>query len=109
MTRYLLTLYQPDRDPPVDDPAAVARALDALEAEARSKGVWLFAGGLGKGASVVRKGLVTDGPYVEGKEHVGGFVVVEVANYDEAVAWAGRLGEAAKLPVELRPLAWAHA
>ncbi len=108
MARYLLSLYQPDRDPPVDDVAQVGRDVDAVEAEARSAGVWVFAGGLGSGASVVRKGLRTDGPYVEGKEHVGGFVVVEVGSREEALEWAARLSDAATLPVEVRPLDWAR-
>lgn len=105
MTRYLLSIYQPDHDP-VDDVAKVARDVDAVEAAGKAAGAWVFAGGLGKGARVVRKGLRTDGPYVEGKEHIGGFVVIDVGTHDEALDWAERLSDAATLPVEVRPLDW---
>ncbi|MBM7788385.1 YciI family protein [Tenggerimyces flavus] len=107
MTQYLLSIYQPDHDP-VDDVGQVARDVDAVEAAGKAAGAWVFAGGLGSGARVVRKGLVTDGPYVEGKEHVGGFVVIDVGTYDEALDWAKRLSDAATLPVEVRSLDWAR-
>jgi hypothetical protein len=108
MTRYVLSLYQPDRDPPIDDVAQVAHDLDAFEETARAAGAWVFAAGLATTATVVRKGLVTDGPYVEGKEHIGGFVVVEAADRDEAVGWAKQLSDAATLPVEVRSADWAR-
>ncbi|WP_460514620.1 YciI family protein [Flindersiella endophytica] len=111
MTRYLLSLYQPDSDPPVDgDLHQIQRDLDALEQRARTAGAWLFSGGLQPPATagVVRsKGgqvVTTDGPYVEGKEHIGGFVVIEAADGDAANEWAGQLSEAATLPVEVWPI-----
>jgi hypothetical protein len=111
MTRYLLSLYQPDADPPVDgDVQQIQHDLDALEHRARTAGVWLFSGGLQppSTAGVVRsKGgqvVTTDGPYVEGKEHIGGFVVIEAAGREVAEEWARQLSEAATLPVEVWPI-----
>ena len=51
------------------------------------------------------RALVTDGPYIEGKEHVGGFTVVTAADLDEALEWGRRLAEATTLPIEVRPFA----
>lgn len=110
MTRYLLSLYQPDRDPPVDgDLEEIQRELDTLENDAKTAGAWLFSGGLRplRQTTVVRaKGddvLVTDGPYVEGKEHLGGIMVVEAPDLAAAKGWGERLSRAATLPVEIRP------
>ena len=71
--------------------------------------MWVFSGGLRppRAATVVRSQrgevLTTDGPYTEGKEHVGGVVVLRVADRRTAQHWAARLSEAATLPVEVRP------
>jgi hypothetical protein len=46
---------------------------------------------------------MTDGPFVEGKEHVGGFCLIEAADLDAALAWAGKLARATTLPIEVRP------
>ncbi len=82
MKRYLLTIWQPDGPPPDDlDLDAVMADVDALVEEAKAAGAWVFNGGLHPAdtATVLRADgdemLVTDGPYVEGKEHVGGFLV----------------------------------
>ena len=113
MARYLLSIYQPDGDPPppeVLDP--VMRDLEALNEEMRSTGTWVFAAALHapSTATVVRAGdgdvLLTDGPFVEGKEHIGGFTVIEAADLDEALGWGGRLATVlAPLSIEVRPLA----
>jgi hypothetical protein len=72
-------------------------------------GAWLFTARLhpASTATVVRaKGdevLMTDGPFVEGKEHVGGFCLIEAADLDAALAWAGKLARATTLPIEVRP------
>ena len=47
--------------------------------------------------------LTTDGPYVEGKEHLGGFTIIDVPDLDEAMTWGGQLAEATTLPIEVRP------
>ena len=110
MARYLLSVYQPDG--PAPGPEVLGRImadLDALNAEMRAAGAWVFAGGLhpASTATVVRSRggevLMTDGPYTEGKEHIGGFTIVDVPDLDAALAWAARLAEATTLPIEVRP------
>ena len=111
MTRYLLSIIQPDG--PVPEPEVLDKVmadLEVLNAEMRAAGAWVFAGGLHppSTATVVRSRdgqvLMTDGPYAEGKEHVGGFTIVDVPDLDAALAWAGRLAEIiAPLPIEVRP------
>lgn len=110
MTRYLLSIYQPDTDPPVTgDLDVISRELDVLEAEMKQAGAWVFSGGLHppSTATVVRHTendvLITDGPFLEGKEHIGGFVVVTTSDLDAALDWGNKLSRAATLPVEVRP------
>jgi len=110
MTHYLLSIIQPDGPPP--PPAAldqIMRDVNALLEELKAAGSWVFNGGLcpPSTATVVRlEGrdlLTTDGPYAEGKEHIGGFVVVKAPDLDAALRWAGRLTRAITLPIEVRP------
>lgn len=110
MTHYLLSIYQPDGPPP--PPELLAEVMDRLEAvnqELRASGSWVFAGGLHppSTATVVQaKGrdvLMTDGPFAEGKEHIGGFTVITAPDLDAALAWGRRISEATTLPVEVRP------
>jgi hypothetical protein len=110
MPRYLLSVYQPDGPtPPPEVMERISRDLDALNAELEAAGAWVFAGGLHPPdtATVVRvrdgEVLVTDGPFAEGKEHVGGFTVVEAPDLDAALAWGRRLARATSLPIEVRP------
>jgi hypothetical protein len=109
VTQYLLSIYQPDGPtPPPDMLAEVIKKLDALNADLKAAGAWVFAGGLHppSTASVVRAGdpLVTDGPFAEGREHLGGFTVITAPDLDAALAWGRRLADAvAPLPVEVRP------
>ena len=113
MTHYLLTIYQPDGPPPppdVMDP--IMRDIDAVKQEMRDAGVWVFSGGLHPPSTatvVQRKGdelLTTDGPYIEGKEHVGGFTIIDAPDLDVALEWGRRLAEAiVMLPIEVRPFA----
>jgi hypothetical protein len=88
--------------------------VNALVEEARAAGAWVFNGGLHppSTATVVRlqhgEVLLTDGPYVEGKEHIGGFLIVKAPDLDAALAWgrklAGVLGNGTdSLPIEVRP------
>ena len=118
MKQYLLSIYQPDGETP--EPAAlepVMRRLDALNREIKAAGAWVFAGGLHppSTATVVqlRDGdvLTTDGPYIEGKEHIGGFTIIKAADLDAALAWGRKLARAITLdpagpglPIEVRPL-----
>ena len=110
MRQYLLTVYQPDGPPPPpEELERISAALDALNAELRQAGAWVFAGGLHppSTATVIRvsggDALVTDGPFAEGKEHVGGFTIVRAPDLDAALAWGRRLAEATTLPIEVRP------
>jgi hypothetical protein len=111
MKQYLLSIYQPDGDPPpreVLEP--IMQDLAALEAEMKAAGVWVFSGGLhAPGTATVLRArdgevLTTDGPYAEGKEHIGGFTIIKAADLDAALEWAGRYARAvALLPIEVRP------
>ena len=109
MRQYLLSIYQPDGPAPDAESMAVIMAdLAELDRDLRAAGAWVFAGGLfpASTATVVRShgdALVTDGPFVEGKEHVGGINIIRAADLDEALGWGKRLAAATTLPVEVRP------
>lgn len=112
MTQYLLSVYQPDG--PIPEPevlAAIGENLDTLNKEMRAAGAWVFSNGLlpPSAATVLRPDgdevLVTDGPFAEGKEHLGGFTIVDVPDLDAALAWGERLAVATTLPIEVRPFA----
>ena len=111
MKYYLLAMHQPVGDPPPPEILEpIMRDLAVVQEEMKAAGVWVFAGGLhGPEASTVvrlRDGevLTTDGPYVEGKEHLGGFVIIKVPDLDAALEWARKQAEAVRLlPVEVRP------
>jgi hypothetical protein len=112
MNQYLLSIYQPDGDPPPPDALEeITRDTLAVRDEARAAGVWMFTAGLhpASSATVVDPRLqdmpMTDGPYVEGKEHLGGFTVISVPDRDAAVAWGQKLAGIITLPVEVRPTA----
>ena len=112
MKQYLLSVYHPDAQPapPGTDMSQVFRDVDALNSELQSAGAWVFAGGLhpSSTATVVRVGdrgdiLTTDGPFVEGKEHVGGFWVIKAPDLDSALDWGGKATRACRVPIEVRP------
>ena len=113
MTQYLLSIYQPDGEPPAEVLDPIMRDLEAVNAELKAAGAWVFAGGLHppSTATVVRvkdgDALMTDGPYIEGKEHIGGFTVIEAPDLDSALEWGRKLARAITLPIEVRPLAYA--
>lgn len=111
MKQYLLSIYQPDGPTPA--PAileGIMRDVNALREEMKAAGAWVFSGGLHPpaAATVVRlkdgEFLTTDGPYVEGKEHIGGFTVIRAPDLDSALAWGRKLARATTLPIEVRPL-----
>ena len=111
MKHYLLSLIQPagDEVPPPEVLEPVMRELDALTREMQDAGVWVFAGALHQPSTATtlrpRDGdvLVTDGPFAEGKEVVGGFTIIRAPDLDAALAWGRRVAEASTLPVEVRP------
>jgi hypothetical protein len=110
MTQYLVAIHHPDDYDPSTEGEAVSRDIDTLNEEMVAAGVRVFVGGL-TAASDARslraqpdgKVLVTDGPYLETKEHIGGFWVLEAANLDEALAWGRKAVIACRAPVEVRP------
>jgi hypothetical protein len=106
MTRYLLSVYQPyGGGPPPENLDEIMRDVRALDDEMRTAGVWVFSGGLHPPdtATVVRDDLVTDGPFIEAKEHLGGFTVIDAPDLDAALEWARRASRATTLPIEVRP------
>ncbi|MFI1468023.1 YciI family protein [Streptomyces wuyuanensis] len=111
MKQYLLGIYQPDGDPPPPEVLEpIMRDLEAVNAEMREAGAWVFAGGLfPPGTATVLhleddEVLMTDGPYVEGREHLGGFTVIRADDLDSALEWGRKLARAITLPIEVRPL-----
>jgi hypothetical protein len=110
MKYYLLAMHHADDPPPPEILDPIMKDLGAVEQEMKAAGVWVFAGGLhGPEASTVvrlRDGelLTTDGPYAEGKEHLGGFVIIKAPDLDAALGWARKEAEAVRLlPIEVRP------
>jgi hypothetical protein len=110
MKQYLLSVYQPEGDPPPPETLEkVMRDVDAVEQELKAAGLWVFDGGLHppSTATVVRlqdgEILTTDGPFAEGKEHLGGFTIIRAPDLDAALGWAGRFARATTLPIEVRP------
>jgi hypothetical protein len=110
MTQYLVAIYHRDDYDPSTEDEAMARDIDALNDEMKAARVRIFVGGLSPARSArslrtqpAGKVLVTDGPYIETKEHIGGFWVLEAADLDEAVAWGRKAAVACRAPVEVRP------
>ncbi len=111
MKHYLLNVIQPDGPAPgpeVLDP--IMRDLAALREEMRAAGAWVFTAGLTDASSATtlhhRDGevLMSDGPFAEGKEHVGGFTIIRAPDLDAALAWGRKLALATTLDIEVRAL-----
>lgn len=109
MTQYLVAIHHPDDFEPASESAETIRDIDALNGEMQAAGVVVFVGGLDRPskAKSVRvqtggKVLVTDGPYIETREHIGGFWVLETATLEEAVEWGRKAAIACRTPVEVR-------
>ncbi len=111
MKTYLLSLFTPNEPPPADlDLASVMAQIERVNDEIRAAGGWVFAGGLGDltAATTVTvkasgSALLTDGPYAEVKEHLGGLSIVRSDDYDRVLSWAERIAQATGFPVEVRP------
>ncbi len=108
--KYLVAIHHPDDFDASTEDAATSRDIDLLNEEMEAAGVRVFAGGLKPvhTAKSLRKQadgrvLVTDGPYLETKEHLGGFWMLEVATLEEAVDWGRKAVIACRAPVEVRP------
>jgi len=111
MKQYLLSIYQPDGEaPPSIDLEKIMRDVRAVRQQMKDAGAWVFSGGLhpASSATVVRPkdgtALTTDGPYVEGKEHIGGLSIIRAADLDAALEWSRKLAVATTLPIEVRPI-----
>lgn len=108
--KFLVAIHHPDDyDPSVAEDDAMGRDIDDLNHEMEAAGARVFAGGLRPASSAKSlraqpdgKVLVTDGPYLETKEHVGGFWVLEAADLDEALGWGRKAVVACRAPVEVR-------
>jgi hypothetical protein len=113
MAQYLVAVHHPDNyDPAVaeDEDESMTRAIDVLNDEMVAAGVRVFVGGLhpARRAKSLRaqpngEVLVSEGPYLQTNEHVGGFWVLETADLDEALAWGRKAAIACRAPVEVRP------
>jgi len=105
MTQYLISFDDGAMDHiPDEDFADVAKAALAVDKEAKDAGVFVFSGGLeSQRASIVATdGTVTDGPYPETKEVIGGFIVVDVPSRTEALRWAAKIAVACRCAQEVR-------
>jgi hypothetical protein len=98
MTRYMVLFDDGDMDFPREDLPAVGKAVRAVEEDGRRAGVWVFAAGLEHQVPsvVATDGTVTDGPYPESKEHIGGFTVLDVPSREAAIEWAARIAAACR-------------
>ena len=111
MRQYLLAVHMVEGEPAPSEEQMqqTFKAVDAFNAELKSAGAWVFAGGLHPAttATVVRSQggqvITTDGPFAETKEQLGGFWVIKVADLDAALDYAARASEACRTPVEVRP------
>jgi hypothetical protein len=111
MTQYLVAIHHPDNyDPAVSEDEAMHRDIDILNDEMVAAGVRRFVGGLrpaGEARSLRAqpdgKISITDGPYLETKEHIGGFWVLEASSLEQALEWGRKAAIACRAPVEVRP------
>ena len=114
MTQYLLSTYAVEGEVPgapstPEEMQAFMERVAALEAEMEASGTFVFGGALhGPDAATVvrvRDGdpVMTDGPFVEAKEHIAGFYIINADDLDAALAWAGKIADATNHPIEVRP------
>ena len=111
MTMYMLSVHHsPDAPPPApEDMQKAFEQVDQFNAEVKAAGAWVFAGGLESPeiATVVKASagdvVITDGPFAETKEHLGGFWVISAPDLDAALEWAKKGSVACMGPVEVRP------
>ena len=108
MPQYLVSGYLPDNYDPSLESEETIEAIHALNREMIAAGVRKYAGGLGQAKSMRAQPngemLITDGPYLEAKEHVGGFWILETADLDEALAWARKGAKACRTAIEVREI-----
>jgi len=109
MPQYLVAIQHPDGYDGSLEGEAMMRDIHALNEEMEAAGARIFAGGLSAASSAKSlraqpdgKVRVTDGPYLETKEHIGGFWILKAANLDEALEWGRKAVVACRVPVEVR-------
>ena len=111
MKQYLLTVVEPSEGPrPTPEQLEkIVEDVTAVDQEMRDKGIWVFSGGLHEPSTATTlrhqngEVLATDGPFIEGKEHVGGFSIIQAEDLDAAREWGRKLARATTLPIEVRP------
>jgi hypothetical protein len=111
MGYYLLSVIQPSEGTPpsAEALAGIMARVEAFHQELREAGAWVFAGGLNgpETARVLRPEgedvLITDGPYTEGREYLGGLCLIKAPDLDAALEWGRKATRAADLPIEVRP------
>ncbi len=110
MKQYLLSIYQPDGPPPAPEILEeVMSEIEVIRDELKARGAWVFGDGLHapSTATVLRaegeQVMTTDGPFTEGKEHIGGLMIIRAEDLDEALGWGRRYAKATTLPIEVRP------
>ena len=115
MPQYLVTNYLPDNFDPSTQDEATVHNINALNDELEAAGARLVAAGLSapsqaKSLRVQPNGevLITDGPYLEAKEHVGGFLILEAADMDEALAWARKCAIGCRTAGEVREIPYSN-
>lgn len=109
MPQYLVAIHHPDNYVPSLEDKAMHEDIHALNREMIDAGVRKFAGGLSSASAAKSlrakadgEVLMTDGPYLETKEHIGGFWILETADLDEALSWGRKAVVACRAPVEVR-------
>jgi len=115
MTRYMLSVHSVASDlqepMPAEEMQHSWQEIQKIEAEMKSSGAWVFSGRLHDPdtATVVRvangETLTTDGPFVEAKEHLGGFYIINATEVDDAHALASKVTRVIGSPIEVRPFA----
>ncbi|MGW1327776.1 YciI family protein [Streptomyces antibioticus] len=106
MTRYLISFDDGAMTFPEEDLPAVAEASHKVVREAQGAGVWVFGGGLERqqASVVLTDGTVTKGPYPETKAVLGGFSIIDVPSYEEALEWAAKIAAACRCAQEVREI-----
>lgn len=116
MSQYLLSTYAVEGEPspeppPSEEMQAMMSRIIALEADMDATGTFVFGGHLygPHAATVVRMSdgqlIITDGPFVESKEHIAGFYIINAEDLDAALEWAGRVSDCIGRPIEVQPFA----
>jgi|ERR1700678_640387 hypothetical protein len=109
MKQYLLSVFHPEVGDPPADFDQIVKDVNTLNEQLQAAGAWVFAGGLfpSSTATVLQVSgaevLTTDGPFAEGKEHIGGIWIIKAPDLDAALEWGRKATRACRIPVEVRP------